>query len=109
MPDRDVEAYDSDFVLDEEDGEEEDEEGDIDYAAPSDLCQGVCLLHKVDEGDWYWRAFNQYYEEVASLPYPKERSATAFKPSRLRQVQSMEDMEQDEGIGPVRRNGPANM
>lgn len=102
MSDRDVEAYDSDFVLDEEDDDEEeeddeedDEEGDIDYAAPSDLCQGVCLLHKIDEGDWYWRAFNSYFEEVSSPPYPKECSATTFKPSRLRQVQNMEDVEQD--------------
>lgn len=106
LSDGDVcEAYDSDFVLDEEEDEESDEEsneesneeGDIDYAAPSDLCQGVCLLHKMDEGDWYWRAFNSYFEEVSSPPYPKERSATAFKPSRLRLVQSMEDIEQDEG------------
>ncbi|KKY37736.1 hypothetical protein UCDDA912_g02250 [Diaporthe ampelina] len=75
--------------------DEVDEEGDVEYAAPSDLCQGVCLLHKVDEGNWYSDAFSVYFEEFFSPPFRKQSSAN-FKGSRLRQVQSIEEMEQDE-------------
>lgn len=85
---------------DDEDGgascEEAEEEGDITYAAPSDLCQGVCLLYKADEGYWYANAFNKYFQESSfSPPFPNERPTT-LKQSRLRQVQSIEEMEQDE-------------
>lgn len=73
-----------------------DEEGDITYAAPSDLCQGVCLLYKADEGYWYANAFSKYFQESSfSPPFPNERT-TILKQSRLRQVQSIEEMEQDE-------------
>lgn len=74
--------------------EETDEEGDITYATPSDLCQGVCLLFKADEGYWYSNAFNNYFQEAFPPPFRKERP-TSLKQSRLREVQSIEEMEQD--------------
>lgn len=70
-------------------------EGDIAYAAPSDLCQGVCLLYKADEGFWYSNSYFDYFQEVIPPPFQKQCSIS-FKPSRLRQVQSLEDMEKDE-------------
>ncbi|KAK7717806.1 hypothetical protein SLS63_010661 [Diaporthe eres] len=79
----------------EEEAEEAEEEGDITYAAPSDLCQGVCLLYKADEGYWYANAFNKYFQEGFSPPFPKERPTT-LKQSRLREVQSVEEMGLDE-------------
>lgn len=78
--------------------DEDDEEGDVEYAAPSDLCQGVCLLHKFDEDNWYSQAFSDYFDEKFSPPFPDKRpTTTTSKPSPLCQVQSTGEMEQDEG------------
>lgn len=81
-----IENYDAWFE------DPDDDEGDITYAAPSDLCQGVCLLHKADEGYYYANAFSQYFQEGFSPPFGKERPAP-LKQSRLREVQSIEEME----------------
>lgn len=75
--------------------EEDNEKGDVKYAAPSDLCQGVCLIHKFDEDNWYTVGFYKYFQEVLPPAFPKAQP-TIFKPSQLRHVQNMDEMEQDE-------------
>ncbi|KAG6354855.1 hypothetical protein INS49_003936 [Diaporthe citri] len=56
---------------------------------------GVCLLYKADEGYWYSNAFDNYFQETFSPPFRKE-CPTAFKQSRLREVQNIDEVDQDD-------------
>lgn len=67
----------------------------IQYAAPSDICMGTCLLYKVDEGRYYENAWGDYFGGTFSPP-ARTRAPEIFRSSRLRYVESAEDMEEEE-------------
>lgn len=67
----------------------------VEYASPSDICMGTCLLFKADEGRYYENAWDDYFGGTFAPPARKQ-APEMFRSSRLRYVESAEEMEDEE-------------
>ncbi|KAG8162325.1 hypothetical protein KVR01_008090 [Diaporthe batatas] len=94
--DQDDHDHDHDEDNDRADGpaREDEERDDMLYAVPSDICLGTCLIYKFYEGGYYKKAWADYFDDTSAAP-PSKRVPEIIRPSHLRYVESVDEMEDE--------------